>query len=317
MTSRDIPNPNAYATQGEWASALFEYLQDQENIEREVTPQVLLPEYQVPGQNYTADPDGLIMYSPQLGYHVTSLGGAWVQVSGGGGGGGPVSWGSLNGLLSDQADLQSALNAKQNVGNYALATHTHVEADITNLGNYIEDAPSDGNTYGRNNGVWLETGGSSVGGGTTITMFQVQDNATGTGQTTTGTMADIAGIWGTPSFLESGFAWDGTAGILTINDPGTVEFDINVMAHQSTGSNRTQIEIELYKNGTTVLVRAFNYSHRNGTQDAGGVTITGFKDNAADGDTYRVRVRDIGIAVNVGSATVVGGATYISAKLYT
>ena len=34
--------------------------------------------------------------------------------------------------------------------------HTHTENDITDLGNYIVDAPSDGKRYGRRNAVWSE-----------------------------------------------------------------------------------------------------------------------------------------------------------------
>ena len=40
--------------------------------------------------------------------------GAWAVSSGGGGGGGDATWGSITGTLSNQIDLQSALNAKQN-----------------------------------------------------------------------------------------------------------------------------------------------------------------------------------------------------------
>jgi len=53
--------------------------------------------------------------------------------------------------------------------------HTHVEADITNLGSYLTDAPSDGNSYARNNGAWsqitsvgttiLSNGSQSIAGG--------------------------------------------------------------------------------------------------------------------------------------------------------
>ena len=43
--------------------------------------------------------------------------GAWSEVTGGGGGGG--TWGSITGTLSDQTDLQSALNGKSDAG------HTH------------------------------------------------------------------------------------------------------------------------------------------------------------------------------------------------
>ncbi len=44
--------------------------------------------------------------------------GDWAEASGGGGGGG-ASWGSITGTLSDQTDLQNALDGKSNTG------HTH------------------------------------------------------------------------------------------------------------------------------------------------------------------------------------------------
>lgn len=50
----------------------------------------------------------------------------WVEQSAGGGG----AWGEITGTLSAQTDLQSALDAK------AASSHTHTEADITDLGDY-------------------------------------------------------------------------------------------------------------------------------------------------------------------------------------
>lgn len=41
--------------------------------------------------------------------------GAWAEASGGGGG--SVAWGSITGTLSDQTDLQNALNAKADLAN--------------------------------------------------------------------------------------------------------------------------------------------------------------------------------------------------------
>jgi uncharacterized cupin superfamily protein len=43
-----------------------------------------------------------------------------------------IQWGDITGTVSSQADLQTALDGKSNTG------HTHLEADITDLGNYIE-----------------------------------------------------------------------------------------------------------------------------------------------------------------------------------
>ena len=81
---------------------------------------------------FTADP---ATYSNgQLWYNSTSnlfkyVEGGTIKVFGGG----SVSWGGIGGTLSNQTDLQSALNVKSNTG------HTHVEADITDLGAYLTD----------------------------------------------------------------------------------------------------------------------------------------------------------------------------------
>jgi hypothetical protein len=151
----------------------------------------------------------------------------------------------------------------------------------------------------------VEAGGGGGGGGVTRQKFQVTDDGT-TGQTTTGSFVVLSGMWATPSHDDAAFTWNGTTGELEINEDGEVEFDIQVMSHQSTGNNRTQIEIQIYKNNSTVLVQSYNYSQRNSTQDKGGAHINGFSDNAVDGDVYEIRVRDIGTAVNVGSSDVPG-----------
>lgn len=50
-----------------------------------------------------------------------------LEAGGGGGGGGPASWGAITGTLSDQTDLQTALNGK------AATVHTHIIANVTGL----------------------------------------------------------------------------------------------------------------------------------------------------------------------------------------
>ena len=159
---------------------------------------------------------------------------------------------------------------------------------------------------------WQSGGGG--GGGTTITFFQVEDDGT-TGQLTTGTATDLAGVWGTPSLTDSDFTWDGTTGILTVNTAGTIEFDIKVCTHQETVNNRHELHVQLYKNGTTILVEDAQYASRNNTLDEGSAYIVGFKDTASVSDTYRIRVFDVGVAATVGAANV-AGMTYLSAKLY-
>ncbi len=150
---------------------------------------------------------------------------------------GSASWGTITGTLSSQTDLQTALNSKastththveaditdlQNYSlsthnhdldyadiahnhddryytetevntllsgysqtthnhdlNYANITHTHVESDITDLGTYLTDAPSDSNTYGRNNGSWVQVSGTgavdSVNGQTGVVVLDADD----------------------------------------------------------------------------------------------------------------------------------------------
>lgn len=95
-----------------------------------------------------------------------------------GGGGGDVVWGEIGGTLSNQTDLQNALDGK------AAANHNHddrylTEAETVQAIDYkislvtdelgtmaaVNDAPSDSKTYGRKNGAWTEVSGG--GGGST------------------------------------------------------------------------------------------------------------------------------------------------------
>lgn len=75
--------------------------------------------------------------------HYTNGGYFDYDVTNGGGGGDASVWGQITGTLSDQTDLQSALNAK---------------ADTADLGTMAEvnDAPSDGKQYARKDGDWEE-----------------------------------------------------------------------------------------------------------------------------------------------------------------
>lgn len=146
-----------------------------------------------------------------------------------------------------------------------------------------------------------------------IRFFQVEDDGT-TGQLTTGTAADLAGMWGTPSLNTGDFSWNGTTGILTADADGVIEFDV-VVTGWNNANNRSETHVQIYKNGSTVITESAQYSTRNNTQDEGGVVIAGFKDSASATDTYRLRVFDVGSAVTIG-ASAVSGMTWFSAKLY-
>jgi len=66
-----------------------------------------------------------------------------------------VAWGAITGTLSSQTDLQNALDLK-----LAATTAASTYYLQTNPSGFIGDAPSDGSTYGRNNGAWTVAGGS-------------------------------------------------------------------------------------------------------------------------------------------------------------
>jgi hypothetical protein len=68
-----------------------------------------------------------------------TFGDATVQTTAYTGGGGGGTWGSITGTLSDQTDLQGALDAKY---------------DASNPSGFIADAPSDSSLYARQNGSW-------------------------------------------------------------------------------------------------------------------------------------------------------------------
>lgn len=149
---------------------------------------------------------------------------------------------------------------------------------------------------------------------TAITFFQVQDDGT-TGQLTTGAYQTLQGIWDTPTLTDSNFTFNAATGLLTVNADGVIEFDIKVTSWQDAVNNRHQLGIELLKNGATSLVQDEQYASRNNNQDEGSAYIVGFKDSVSSGDTYEVRVKDVGVAATVGAPNV-ANMTYISVKHY-
>lgn len=68
-----------------------------------------------------------------------------------------VAWGAITGTLSAQTDLQNALDLKLDVSTAASTYYLQ-----TNPSGFIGDAPSDGSTYGRNNGAWAVAGGGYI-----------------------------------------------------------------------------------------------------------------------------------------------------------
>lgn len=95
-----------------------------------------------------------------------------------------VAWGAITGTLGNQTDLDTALNAKLEITDAAstyqtisgmssylskagnLAGLASTSTARTNLGlgtiSTFNDAPSNGSTYGRQNGAWVVAGGGSL-----------------------------------------------------------------------------------------------------------------------------------------------------------
>lgn len=73
-----------------------------------------------------------------------------------------VDWGEIHGTLSNQTDLQNALNAKAN------------SADLGDMA-AENDAPSDGKTYGRKNGEWSDVDASIEWGDISGTLSNQTD----------------------------------------------------------------------------------------------------------------------------------------------
>ena len=96
-----------------------------------------------------------------------------------------AEWGNIGGTLSDQTDLQNALNAKANIADLgSLADQDTVDyvTEVTNkpsLGTMaaVNDAPNDGKEYARKNGAWSEVtdSGSAEWGSITGTLSNQTD----------------------------------------------------------------------------------------------------------------------------------------------
>ena len=108
-----------------------------------------------------------------------------------------VAWGAITGTLGNQTDLDTALNAKLEITDAASTYQTisgmssylskagnlsglaSTSTARTNLGlgtiSTFNDAPSNGSTYGRQNGAWVVAGGGGTWGSITGTLSSQTD----------------------------------------------------------------------------------------------------------------------------------------------
>lgn len=95
-----------------------------------------------------------------------------VTITASGGTSSSVAWGAITGTLSNQADLQSALNAKANT------THTHAAGDVT-TGTFstarLGSGTADTTKYLRGDGSWQTVSASVAWGGITGTLSSQTD----------------------------------------------------------------------------------------------------------------------------------------------
>lgn len=96
---------------------------------------------------------GLILYNTTTGKLTVRNASTWTELGSGSGGGG--TWGSITGILSDQTDLQNALNAKYNASNPAGYISGISGSDVVTALGYVpyDDSNPDGFISGITGGM--------------------------------------------------------------------------------------------------------------------------------------------------------------------
>jgi hypothetical protein len=157
------------------------------------------------------------------------------------GGAGSAAWGGITGTLSDQTDLQAALNAK------ADSSHTHAQSDVTNLvadlaAKQATSAKNQANGYAGLDGSSKLTGAQQVYGTSANTACQgndarLSDARTPTQHSINGAQHSFPG--GTSTFLRADGAFATPSG-------GGGGFDwtfVGALANDvSTGANTTPVD---------------------------------------------------------------------------
>ncbi len=81
--------------------------------------------------------------------------GAWVEITGDDDDGGGA-WGTVTGIISDQTDLQQALDLKTNKIDISNVAKTGKYTDLVGLPTILPEAPEDSKQYVRKNGQWVK-----------------------------------------------------------------------------------------------------------------------------------------------------------------
>lgn len=112
-------------------------------------------------ENYAGSLDSAVPEAPINGKQYARKDAAWVEVSGGGGTT-PTVWGGITGTLSNQTDLQAALNLKANDSAISAVGKTGQYNDLIGKPSIIPEAPNDGKQYARKNLGWAEVAAAAI-----------------------------------------------------------------------------------------------------------------------------------------------------------
>lgn len=205
--------------------------------------------------------------------------------------GGSGAWGGITGTLSDQTDLQSALDAKQNklasntIGNVGIGTTTPVGGTVIMNGNLGV-------------GTWAPTNTLQVVGGGTFSGALSASNFSGTSSgTNTGDQTSVTGNAGTATALAANGtnASSGNA-ILGVDASGNAEgaFDVWTEAENTAAAYAPQ--------ATTITI--------NGT--AGQITSSAGAQSLAANRTWTLSLPS---NVGIGTGAPVGGLSVMSGNV--
>jgi hypothetical protein len=147
------------------------------------------------------------------------------------------------------------------------------------------------------NFVPADSSGGGVGG--SLDFYKAQKNSTA--QTVGATYTDLTG-WVEMQSCQFG-SFDVATGIFTFSADATCLVIPDVQATQISGNNRTQLQVRIMEDtGSGFAADAtkewFNYSHRNSTQNDGGVTPS-YIESYVSGDQIKIQVLRVGTDVDV------------------
>ena len=150
-------------------------------------------------------------------------------------------WGQITGTLSEQTDLQNALDAKQVAGSYAASSHGHVIADVTGLQTALDGK---------------QASGSYAASAHTHAIGDVTGLQTALDGSNAWTLVDQAGA------PTTGQSWAWSTNIANVDVTGLANYnELLVIARQMTASLSGTRAIQLStNNGSTFFSGATDYT---------------------------------------------------------